>query len=90
MSSFSDFIQEDPQKLHAVGQERRAHFIQEEINTLSKQEVAEPGLKPISYRSDDGVVMEYGVPDQGSVLTRKGEGSEEGPLECLLSLNAPV
>lgn len=46
----SDFIQEDPQKSHVVGQEGWAHFIQEEINLLSKQEVAELGLEPISYR----------------------------------------
>lgn len=50
----SDFIQEDPQKSHEVGQEGWAHFIQEEINMLSRQEVAEPGLEPLSYRSDNG------------------------------------
>lgn len=38
----SDFIQVDPHKSHEVCQEGWAHFIQEERNMLSKQEVAEP------------------------------------------------
>lgn len=60
----NDFIQEVTQKSWELGQEGWGHFTQEEINMLSRREVAGAGLKPIPYTLDiNGVPLEPRLPD---------------------------
>lgn len=63
-----------------------AHFTQEKIVILFRQEGAEPGLEPLSYRSD---IDRGGIKVWGSWLRVSSHKKRESPKKVLLKGPSP-